>query len=197
MKRTERVMLPPSDLNPAVYNPRKITDDALERLKEGIREFGLVEPIVVRASDRMVIGGHQRLKAATALGFTEVPVELVHDIDDNETAALNIRLNNPHAQGEWDMPKLAEVLCELDASGYNVLMAGFTEQEVEDLLAWQDIPESDASDTSGEADEPFKDGDKIIVLVKNITATNEVLTAITALVEEHPEWDVELKEGRN
>ena len=62
------------ELRPAAYNPRVMSSGELERLKRSIREWGLVEPIVVRRQDGTIIGGHQRLEAAKALGMREVPV---------------------------------------------------------------------------------------------------------------------------
>ena len=37
-------------------NPRRISDAELEALTRSLREFGLVDPIIARASDRTVIG---------------------------------------------------------------------------------------------------------------------------------------------
>jgi ParB-like chromosome segregation protein Spo0J len=57
-------------LIPADYNPREMDDQSFARLKRGIENFGLVDPIIARRSDNMVIGGHQRLRAARDLGQT-------------------------------------------------------------------------------------------------------------------------------
>jgi ParB-like chromosome segregation protein Spo0J len=48
----------------------------------------------------MVIGGHQRLEAAKALGLSKVPVVFV-DIDEHQAKVLNIALNKIH--GDWDL----------------------------------------------------------------------------------------------
>ena len=52
-----------SDLNPSAYNPRKITPEKFEALKESIRVDGFLEPIVVQKKGLNIIGGHQRVKA--------------------------------------------------------------------------------------------------------------------------------------
>ena len=69
--------LPIEDLHPDPANPRRISDEELESLTRSIREFGLVEPVVARKEDHVVIGGHQRLLAARRLGIKTVPVVLV------------------------------------------------------------------------------------------------------------------------
>lgn len=50
------------DLKKAEYNPRTMSDEEIEKLKNSIKEFGLVEPVVVN-KDLTIIGGHQRVEA--------------------------------------------------------------------------------------------------------------------------------------
>ena len=66
--------LPIRDLRPDPANPRRISDEELESLTRSIREFGLIDPIIARREDKVVIGGHQRLLAARKLGLKQVPV---------------------------------------------------------------------------------------------------------------------------
>ena len=50
-----------ADLIPASYNPRKKLkpgDKEYEKIKNSIKEFGYVEPIIIN-SDMTIIGGHQ------------------------------------------------------------------------------------------------------------------------------------------
>lgn len=124
----------PDALNPAPYNPRSMTDKARAALKRGIKTFGMVDPIIARRSDNLVVGGHQRLHAAKELGLATVPVVYV-DADDNQAAALNVLLNNPSAQGEWDFSKLSGLLSELDASGFDATLTGFDDVALEAMLS--------------------------------------------------------------
>ncbi len=126
----------PATLTPAPYNPRTIDEASFARLKRGIAEFGIVDPIVARRSDGLVVGGHQRLRAATDLGLATVPVVYLDDLDDDRTAALNVLLNNPAAQGAWDMGALSGLLSELDGHGFDATLTGFDEAALEALLAW-------------------------------------------------------------
>lgn len=99
-----------TSINPADYNPREITEEALEGLKESIRQFGIVENLVVN-KDMTLISGHQRLRAATELGITQVPC-IVVDVDKKTEKKLNITLNNPHIQGTFTSDKIADLLRE-------------------------------------------------------------------------------------
>lgn len=91
-----------SELSPAVYNPRTISDDALAGLARSIEKFGLVEPIVVniRTKRPTVVGGHQRLKALQSLGVAEAVCVTV-SATKAEEKLLNLTLNNPQIQGEF------------------------------------------------------------------------------------------------
>lgn len=101
------------DVNPAAYNPREITDAAFEGLKESIKKFGLVDPLIVnvRNGQNVLVGGHQRLKAASSLGFKTVPVVEV-DLSPAEEKALNVTLNNPKIAGSYN-ETLSELLAEI------------------------------------------------------------------------------------
>jgi DNA modification methylase len=105
----------------------------MAKLVRSIQEFGLVEPLVVRRSDQLVIGGHQRLQAAKALGMAKVPVVYV-ELSDAEAKSLNLALNR--ISGEWDLPKLGELLDELrDLPDFDVTLSGFDDGEIDDLLS--------------------------------------------------------------
>jgi DNA modification methylase len=127
------VQVPVQRLRPWPANPRTMPASEMQKLIRSIRQFGLVEPLVVRRSDQLVIGGHQRLEAAKALGMTKVPVVYV-ELSDAEATALNLALNR--IQGEWDLPKLGELLDELRLlPDFDVTLSGFDGPEIEDLLA--------------------------------------------------------------
>lgn len=122
------------ELNPAPYNPRKWSEDAVKRLTESIQQFGLVDPIIVNnAPDRknVVIGGHFRLKIAKDLGFTEVPVVYLNIPDEEREKELNLRLNK--AVGDWDF----ELLATFDQSLLEEV--GFTSEELDTIFDLDDV----------------------------------------------------------
>ena len=93
------------------YNPRRISDSAKKKLKQGIKKHGFVQPIIVNRRTMRVVGGHQRLAAADEIMKSddyEVNCAMI-DVDEKEEVALNVFLNNPAAQGEWDTFALQDI----------------------------------------------------------------------------------------
>lgn len=145
----------PDDLNPAGYNPRTMSDEARARLCSGIEHFGLVDPIIARREDRLVIGGHQRLTVAKELGLEAVPVVFLDGLSDDDAKALNIALNNAKAQGEFDTEMLNELLTELRDSDLDAALTAFSLDEIDELLETPSVPGDDTGDPPDGADVEF------------------------------------------
>ena len=95
-----------SKLNPAEYNPRRLTDTQYQHLRNSLEEFGIVDPIVVNShKDRknIIIGGHQRARIWKDMGNDTIPVVYL-DLTLKRERELNIRLNKN--LGEFDQEKL-------------------------------------------------------------------------------------------
>lgn len=79
-------------ITPNTRQPRHHFDRAeLDTLMASIREHGIIEPLVARAlgdGKYELIAGERRLRAATALGLTDVPVILRETKDDREKLLL-------------------------------------------------------------------------------------------------------------
>lgn len=101
-----------TDLLPAPYNPRVISDEALSGLQASVERFGLVEPIVWNERTGRVVGGHQRLKVLQQMGEAETQVVVV-DLEEAEEKALNVALNNPAIAGDFT-PELHKLLAEIN-----------------------------------------------------------------------------------
>ena len=131
--------VPIDQLRPDPANPRRISDAELEALTRSIKEFGLVDPIIARRGDGLVVGGHQRLIAARRLGLKAIPVVYV-DVTDEQAKLLNLALNR--ISGEWDQELLARLLAELqEAPGVDISLSGFGDDEIARLLKSLDARE--------------------------------------------------------
>lgn len=142
-------------LIPADYNPRRISDAQLTKLRESLSEYGQVQEIVVNTypgREGVIVGGHQRLKAMRLEDFDEAEVKWVHVPLEREKV-LNLALNR--ISGDWDPAMLAQVIHDLaeDDEAEDLLGAtGFEDDEVTKLLdAW------DEANGAGDPDDPDED----------------------------------------
>ena len=102
MQTTERKI---SELIPAEYNPRQLSDKQHEDLKASLTRFGAVDPAIVNIHpDRknIIVGGHQRLKVAKSLGWETFPCVEVNLTRDQERE-LNVRLNKNTGSWDWNI----------------------------------------------------------------------------------------------
>lgn len=92
------------ELEFAEYNPRAISELARQGLHESLEELGLLDVPVVNVSDgkRLIVGGHQRIRDLKDNGYTHVDC-LIVELGEVDERAANLTLNNPAAQGKWDV----------------------------------------------------------------------------------------------
>jgi ParB-like chromosome segregation protein Spo0J len=130
-----------ADLKFDPKNPRTISTHEFESLQRSIDSFGMVEPLVVNKRNMVIVGGHQRARAAKELGVERVPVAWV-DLDEKRQHALNIALNK--ISGEFDKDQLAELILELDDELLD--LTGFDTAELDALQAAPDFDEDPKED---------------------------------------------------
>ncbi|MDO8569844.1 MAG: DNA methyltransferase [bacterium] len=135
-KKLQITYVPVEDLRPSPDNPRTWTKEDADHLKESIKRYGVVDPLLVNvAKERynIVIGGHFRLSVIKELGIKEVPVVYIDIPDLEKEKELNIRLNLN--QGEFDF----DLLATFDQSFLEDV--GFTSQDLDDIFAVEETPE--------------------------------------------------------
>lgn len=117
------VELKRSQIKPASYNPRTISDEGRKQLKRSIKLYGVVGGIVVnQATGYTIVGGHQKVavldelnkydKSTSENDYT-LRVELIN-VDKKTEKQLNITLNNPNVGGNWDFDALAKLVPDID-----------------------------------------------------------------------------------
>ncbi len=102
-----------------------------EKLKKSILEFDYIDPIIWNQRTGRVVGGHQRIKILQELGYKEIDVSVV-DLPEDKEKALNLALNK--ISGDWDLPKLKDLLQELEASDFDIEITGFDTDEINGIL---------------------------------------------------------------
>lgn len=140
--------IPIDDLEITEYNPRKLSDNQFNQIKESLERFGFVDPVVRNINpDRynVVVGGAQRCKVAKSLGYEKAPTTPVN-LDIDKEKELNIRLNKN--TGQWDFNLLEQFFNEDDLIDW-----GFGEEELpwigDDLKDFFNSQEEDQGGNEG------------------------------------------------
>ncbi|MFI3228199.1 MAG: ParB/Srx family N-terminal domain-containing protein [Clostridia bacterium] len=119
-------------IQPYKLNAKIHTREQINLVAKSIKEFGMVQPVVVDRDFNLIIG-HCRLEACKELDFQEIPAVIAEELNEEQIKALRLADNKTN-ESEWDFNLLAESLDEIndiDMSEFNfdlgVDMVGFGE----------------------------------------------------------------------
>jgi len=141
------------DLLPWQENPRKISKQALDKLKEKIIQNGFHSVIVID-TDNTILSGNQRKVALMELGINTVDVMIPsRKLSDAERRRIGIESNIN--DGEWDFEKLKSFDLEL------LQFAGFDEKEL--VKFWDE--EKDTKDDKFDVDKELKKKQSWVILL--------------------------------
>lgn len=120
-----------SEINLADYNPRQIDKETRNRLKKGLKKFGLVSPLLVNGANMTLISGHQRISVMDELekypdNDYELNISVVF-LSKEDEMALNVQMNNTSMMGEFDVEGLTNMI----DMGANVSDFGFSESDID------------------------------------------------------------------
>ena len=101
-----------NDLIPYENNPRVIDDNAIEKVANSIKEFGIKQPIVID-KDNTIVVGHTRLRACKKLGIKQVPCVVADDLTKEQIDAYRLADNKVAEFTDWDMGKLDSELLDI------------------------------------------------------------------------------------
>jgi DNA modification methylase len=124
------------ELIPYEKNPRKITEEQKQRLKESLQRFNLTEIPGIDIDDKL-IWGFQRVRILIAIGRGDEQIDVRipnRKLTEEEFRELNIR-SNLHA-GEWDFERLIQDFSEEQLSNWGLDTGGI------------EFPEEDAPEES-------------------------------------------------
>ena len=106
-----------ADIKPYENNPRVI-DDAVEDVKESIRQCGYVAPIIID-EDGVILAGHTRYRALTEMGWEECDVVIVSGLSEEQRKKYRLYDNKAGELAKWDSKLLGEELADVDFMGYD------------------------------------------------------------------------------
>lgn len=94
-EKNNSMEIPLKDIRSNPYQPRKTFDEAaLNELADSIKEYGVVEPIIVKKSIKgyEIVAGERRTKAAKIAGLISIPA-IVKDFTDDEMMEIALLEN--------------------------------------------------------------------------------------------------------
>lgn len=136
-QKGEEIYIHRSQISEAPYNPRIIGDGQAKRLKDAIKAHGLIGTLFWNETTGNLVAGHQRLKSLDVLegypkkGDYDIRVTKIA-VSEREEKELNVILNNPSVQGEFDVEKLGNLIEEMQTedAAFSAEVLGFTESDM-------------------------------------------------------------------
>mgnify|MGYP005750770111 FL=1 len=141
------------DLIPYARNARTHSDEQVARIAASIKEFGWTNPIIIDGENG-IVAGHGRTLAARKLGLTEVPCIELKNLTETQKRAYILADNRLALDAGWDNEMLALELGDLKDAGVDLELTGFSDEELDELLA---TPTESADGDEDEAPEPQED----------------------------------------
>lgn len=139
-------MAPVADIKPYGRNAKIHGPEQIGRLRESLRRFGFVRPLLVDRELRL-IAGHGMLEAARAEGMDQVPCVQVEGLTDAQRRAYVHADNRLAELAAWDeaalaleVPELEELGIDMEALGFELPVGAEEEPEPEEDGAELTVP---------------------------------------------------------
>ena len=121
----------PKTLTPADYNPRRMSEHDGNNLIRSLKNYGVIENVVVNKRSGNIVSGHMRVLSAIKAGIPTVPVNYI-DVDDVTERQINLTMNR--TRGEFDDQGLAELLAYLATQEADLSLTGFQDAEIANIM---------------------------------------------------------------
>lgn len=153
----ERHLVGVNEVVPNPWNPNTMTDRTYEAVRESIRTYGFIDPVLGRPKGKkwQIINGEHRWRAAKDEGYEQIWLDSLGRMSDDSAKKLTIILNE--STGEADIVKLSQLLADIRKGTADTaeLLIGlpYTPAELDHLLSigdvnWDDFKASGDDDSS-------------------------------------------------
>ncbi len=160
--------------NPKLHNRAQVV-----KIRESIREFGFINPVLLD-ENLEIIAGHGRVAAARDIGMRDVPAIILSHLTDAQKRAYRIADNKLTELGKWSIELLNLEFSELSNLDldFNLEITGFETAEIDLILDGDGSsdPKNDLVPPLTDDDRRCKRGD-IWRLGRHIIACGDALDA--------------------
>ena len=122
-----------SSIKPYENNPRKLSEQAIQKVAMSLKEYGFRQPIVVD-KNMVIVAGHTRYRASKKLGLKQVPISVIDNLSEEQINAYRIADNRTAEESEWDNELLKMEIKELEAKEFKLDLLGFNDEQLNDIL---------------------------------------------------------------
>ena len=155
-----------STIKPYENNPRKLSEQAIEKVAMSLKEYGFRQPIVVD-KDMVIVAGHTRFRASKKLGLKQVPISVIDNLSEEQINAYRIADNRTAEESEWDSELLKMEIKELEAKDFKLDLLGFNEDQLNDMLFEEKQGLTDEDEVPEAPEEPISKLGDIWILGKH------------------------------
>ena len=122
-----------SNIKPYENNPRKLSEQAIQKVAMSLKEYGFRQPIVVD-KNMVIVAGHTRYRASKKLGLKQVPISVIDNLSEEQINAYRIADNRTAEESEWDNELLKMEIKDLEAKDFKLNLLGFNDEQLNNIL---------------------------------------------------------------
>lgn len=143
-----------TDIRAYKNNPKLHNRAQVAKIRESIREFGFINPVLLD-ENLEIIAGHGRVAAAKDIGMRDVPAIILSHLTDAQKRAYRIADNKLTELGKWSIELLNLEFSELSNLDldFNLEITGFETAEIDLILDGDGASDPKADTVPALADE--------------------------------------------
>ena len=138
----EITYIPIKYLIPYENNARTHSVEQIDKLKNSLKEFGFINPVIIDENN-MILVGHGRVMAAKELNIFEAPCIRINYLSEDKKRAYILADNKLSDMAGWDLDLLT---LELESIELDMSLFGFDELELVDIEEENEIIEDEVPD---------------------------------------------------
>lgn len=168
--------LDPTNLDVYANNSRSHSPEQIQQIVRSIEEFGFTNPILIDP-DNTIIAGHARHEASLQLALQKVPTIRLPHLSPEQIRAYVIADNKLAENASWNEDLLKAEMQKLQEAGFDMLLTGFQDFELDDLLKANEIIQETEEIIHKQTIQIEPPQEYIVILAKDAAEWDEMIGA--------------------